>query len=116
MRSKAFSCLLRQEIAYFDRPENSSGAICNRLSSDAAAVQDLAGKRLGAICEFLALSAFGLGFGLFFSTQLTLIIFIFTIILILIIGGDIASTKWLKYQEKVILERASTVTPVISTV
>ncbi|CAF3917869.1 unnamed protein product [Rotaria sordida] len=56
IRSKAFACLLRQEIAYFDRPENSSGAICARLSSDASAVQGMAGARLGAICEALALS------------------------------------------------------------
>ncbi|CAF1473293.1 unnamed protein product [Rotaria sordida] len=26
IRSKAFACLLRQEVAYFDRPENNSGA------------------------------------------------------------------------------------------
>ncbi|CAF3163376.1 unnamed protein product [Rotaria sp. Silwood2] len=47
IRSKAFACLLRQEVAYFDRPENSSGAICARLSSDASAVQEMTGTRLG---------------------------------------------------------------------
>ncbi|CAF4949888.1 unnamed protein product, partial [Rotaria sp. Silwood1] len=57
IRSKAFACLLRQEVAYFDRPENSSGAICTRLSSDASAVQEMAGTRLGAICEAIALLA-----------------------------------------------------------
>ncbi|CAF4651778.1 unnamed protein product [Rotaria sp. Silwood1] len=41
IRSKAFACLLRQEVAYFDRPENSSGAICTRLSSDASAIQEM---------------------------------------------------------------------------
>ncbi|CAF4225615.1 unnamed protein product [Rotaria sp. Silwood2] len=51
IRSKAFACLLRQEIAYFDRPENSSTSICARLSSDASAVQEMCGTRLGAICE-----------------------------------------------------------------
>ncbi|CAF5042151.1 unnamed protein product, partial [Rotaria sp. Silwood1] len=40
IRLKAFGCLLRQEVAYFDRPENSSGAICVRLSSNALAVQE----------------------------------------------------------------------------
>ncbi|CAF4115348.1 unnamed protein product [Rotaria sp. Silwood2] len=39
LRAKAFACLLRQEVAYFDLPENSSGAICTRLSSDALAIQ-----------------------------------------------------------------------------
>ncbi|CAF4326818.1 unnamed protein product, partial [Adineta steineri] len=50
LRSKAFACLLRQEVAYFDRPENSSGAICTQLSSNAAAIEDMAGARLGFIC------------------------------------------------------------------
>ncbi|CAF3829896.1 unnamed protein product, partial [Rotaria sp. Silwood1] len=63
IRSKAFACLLRQEVAFFDQPENSSGAICTRLSSDASAVQDMAGTRLGVICEALALSFFGILFG-----------------------------------------------------
>ncbi|CAF1306036.1 unnamed protein product [Rotaria sordida] len=56
IRSKAFTCLLRQEVAYFDRPENSSSAICVRLSSDASAVQEMTGTRLGAICEALSLA------------------------------------------------------------
>ncbi|CAF4108047.1 unnamed protein product [Rotaria sordida] len=56
IRLKAFACLLRQEIAYFDRSENSSGAICTRLSSDASAIQEMTGTRLGVICEVLALS------------------------------------------------------------
>ncbi|CAF4280053.1 unnamed protein product [Rotaria sp. Silwood2] len=55
IRSKAFSSLLRQEVAYFDRPENSSGAICVRLSSNASAIQDMTGTRLGAICQRVAL-------------------------------------------------------------
>ncbi|CAF3884676.1 unnamed protein product [Rotaria sp. Silwood1] len=54
IRLKAFACLLRQEVAYFDRPENSSGAICTRLSSDASAIQEMTGTRLGIICEALA--------------------------------------------------------------
>ncbi|CAF2909285.1 unnamed protein product [Rotaria sp. Silwood2] len=45
IRLKAFGCLLRQEIAYFDRSENSSGAICARLSSNASAIQEMTGTR-----------------------------------------------------------------------
>ncbi|UJR29570.1 hypothetical protein I4U23_010787 [Adineta vaga] len=83
IRSQAFACLLRQELAYFDRPENTSGAICARLASNATALQDMTGTRLGAICEALALSVFGLLFGFIFSWQLTLIsLFLFVIQLI----------------------------------
>ncbi|CAF4649621.1 unnamed protein product [Rotaria sp. Silwood1] len=54
IRSKTFSCLLRQEVAYFDRPENSSGAICTRLSSDASAIQEMTGTRLGLAVEVIS--------------------------------------------------------------
>ncbi|CAF5193798.1 unnamed protein product, partial [Rotaria magnacalcarata] len=46
-----FSSFLRQEVAYFDREENNSNSICTRLSSDALAVQKMAGTRLGIIFE-----------------------------------------------------------------
>ncbi|CAF3532126.1 unnamed protein product [Rotaria sp. Silwood1] len=61
IRSKAFAYLLRQEVAYFDRPENSSGAICTRLSSDASAVQEMTGTRLGAIFQVIALASSRIG-------------------------------------------------------
>ncbi|CAF1046776.1 unnamed protein product [Rotaria sordida] len=39
LRAKIFRLLLRQEIAYFDQLENSTGALCTRLSTEASAVQ-----------------------------------------------------------------------------
>ena len=38
MRRMAFEAMLRQEIAWFDRPENQTGALCSRLSSDASCI------------------------------------------------------------------------------
>ncbi|UJR34442.1 hypothetical protein I4U23_021849 [Adineta vaga] len=84
IHSKAFACLLRQEIAYFDRPENSSGAICARLTANATALQDMIGNRLGAICEALALSGFGVLFGFIFSWQLALMSVVLLIILLVV--------------------------------
>ena len=34
-----FSTMLKQEVAWFDDPGNSTGALCSRLSSDASSVQ-----------------------------------------------------------------------------
>ncbi|CAF3831918.1 unnamed protein product [Rotaria sp. Silwood1] len=39
LREKIFRLLLRQEVAYFDKPENSTGALCTRLSTETSAVQ-----------------------------------------------------------------------------
>lgn len=61
-------------MAFFDRSENTSGAICNRLSSDALAVQSMAGSRLGVICESLATFGVAIMVGFFFSWQLTLVL------------------------------------------
>ncbi|CAF1001018.1 unnamed protein product [Rotaria sordida] len=83
IRSKAFACLLRQEVAYFDRSENNSGALCVHLSTDASAIQQMIGTRLGVICENLALTCVGLLLGILFSWQLTIIIFVPCLILII---------------------------------
>lgn len=39
IRSKTFEVMLKQEMGWFDRKENSVGALCAKLSGDAAAVQ-----------------------------------------------------------------------------
>ena len=38
LRNMVFSTMLRQEIAWFDHPDNSTGALCSRLSADASSV------------------------------------------------------------------------------
>ncbi|CAF1044852.1 unnamed protein product [Adineta steineri] len=107
VRSKAFACLLRQEVAYFDRPENSSGTITVRLSSNASAIQDMIGTTLGLIFQGFALFLFGLVFGLLFSRQLTLIM-IFPFVLLLISAYvNVRLTVWLKTRTDLIIGRAS---------
>ena len=80
IRAKAFAAFLRQEVAYFDLQQNSSSSICNRLSSDALAVQQLIGTRLGIISENLAMLVVGLIFGALFSWQIALIFFGFLLV------------------------------------
>ncbi|UJR12686.1 hypothetical protein I4U23_016860 [Adineta vaga] len=79
IRIKALSQLLLQEVAYFDLPENTSGAIANRLSSEAASLQQISGARLGIICEAFGTFGFAFILGIFFSWQLTIIITFFII-------------------------------------
>lgn len=109
IRGKAFASLLRQEVAFFDRPENSSGAICARLSSDALAIQQMSGHRLGLIVEVVAVFIVGASFGLVLSWQLSMISTLCTIIVLAI--GMIQISSQTQYQRRVgpILTRASTV-------
>ncbi|CAF4027162.1 unnamed protein product, partial [Adineta steineri] len=108
VRSKAFACFLRQEVAYFDRPENNSGAICTHLSSNAAAIEDMVGTRLGVICQTLSMSAFGFLLGFFFNVQLTIIIAIPFVILLIVSIIQIRLSSWLKTQSDLIYGQAST--------
>lgn len=49
IRSMSFNKVVNMEIGWFDKSENSSGAIGARLSADAAAVRSLVGDALGLI-------------------------------------------------------------------
>ncbi|CAF1238971.1 unnamed protein product, partial [Didymodactylos carnosus] len=42
LRSNAFLIILRQELGWFDKQENNTGALCRMLASDAAEIQSLA--------------------------------------------------------------------------
>ncbi|CAF1579678.1 unnamed protein product, partial [Adineta steineri] len=108
IRSKAFGCFLRQEVAYFDRPENSSGAVCTRLSSNAAAIQDMAGSRLGVICQAFSMSIFGILLGLYYSWKLTIIIVTPSVIVMIAITIQIRLSSWLKTQSDLIYSQATT--------
>ena len=39
LRKLTFAAMLRQEVGWFDEDKNSVGALCSRLSGDAASVQ-----------------------------------------------------------------------------
>lgn len=39
MRCLAFASILRQDVGFFDLPENSTGALTSKLASDAALVK-----------------------------------------------------------------------------
>ncbi|CAF1099132.1 unnamed protein product [Rotaria sordida] len=111
IRIKAFAHLLCQEMAFFDRPENSSGAICNRLSSDALAIQQMTGARLGIVCESIAMFGIGVVLGVFVSWQLTLIVLFYIVSLFVIAVMQIRWQARLNKRSDDILELASSVRP-----
>ncbi|CAF4002803.1 unnamed protein product [Rotaria sordida] len=111
IRAKAFAHLLCQEVAFFDRPENSSGAICNRLSSDALAIQQMTGARLGIVCESIVMFGIGVVLGVFVSWQLTLIVLSYIVSLFVIAVMHIRWQARLNKRSDDILGSASSVRP-----
>lgn len=62
LRCLAFGAMLRQEIGWYDEPANGTGALCSKLSTEAAAVQGAIGQRIGTIIQ--SCSTIGLSVGL----------------------------------------------------
>ncbi|KAK9675524.1 hypothetical protein RND81_11G012600 [Saponaria officinalis] len=60
IRSMCFEKAINMEVSWFDEPENSSGAIGARLSTDAAIVRALVGDALGLLVQNLATAIAGL--------------------------------------------------------
>ncbi|CAF3933587.1 unnamed protein product [Rotaria sp. Silwood1] len=111
IRAKAFAHLLRQEVAFFDRLENSSGAICNRLSSDALAIQQITGARLGIVCESIAMFGIGVVLGVLMNWQLTLVALFYFVSLFILAIVQIRWQARLNKRSDDILELASSVRP-----
>jgi hypothetical protein len=84
-------------------------AISVRLSSDASTIEQVVGIRLGIMCEVFALSCFGLLFGLFFSWELTMIVFLTILIIIVTASLNVHLNVYLEKQSGPLLQRANTV-------
>ncbi|KAK9733047.1 hypothetical protein RND81_04G040000 [Saponaria officinalis] len=60
IRSMCFEKVVRMEVGWFDDPDNSSGAIGAKLSSDAASLRGLIGDALGLLVQNIATAVAGL--------------------------------------------------------
>ncbi|KAG1327604.1 ABC transporter B family member 11 [Cocos nucifera] len=74
IRSMSFGKVVNMEIGWFDKSENSSGAIGARLSADAAAVRSLVGDALGLLSQNAATFIAGLVIAVAACWQLALLI------------------------------------------
>jgi len=109
LRSKAFRGILRQEIAYFDQPEHSTGALCTRLGTDASAVQGATGVCFSLIFQYVFEMGLGIIIGFVFSWQLTLLTIAF--LPFILFGGisQVRLTARFAKKDRQILENAGKV-------
>ncbi|KAG1881998.1 P-loop containing nucleoside triphosphate hydrolase protein [Suillus tomentosus] len=73
LRSISFKAILRQDIAYFDKEENSTGALTSNLSDNPQKVNGLAGVTLGAIVQACVTVIAGSVIGLSYAWQPALV-------------------------------------------
>ncbi|KAF9280742.1 Multidrug resistance protein 1, partial [Mortierella antarctica] len=74
MRYLSYRAILSQEMAFFDRPENSTGALASRLATDAQQMFDMVSQVILTTVSAIATISVGLGFSFAATWQMTLII------------------------------------------
>ncbi|KAF9105003.1 hypothetical protein BGX27_009855 [Mortierella sp. AM989] len=74
MRSLSYRAIMSQEMAFFDRPENSTGALASRLASDSQQMFDMVSQVLLTIFSSISTIGCGLGFGFAATWQMSLVI------------------------------------------
>ncbi|KAJ5953477.1 hypothetical protein N7454_000373 [Penicillium verhagenii] len=73
-RSKAFRAILRQDMNFFDREENSVGALTSFLSTQTKSLAGISGQTLGTILSCSTTLVVSITIGLIFSWQLALVV------------------------------------------
>ncbi|XP_047112212.1 ATP-dependent translocase ABCB1-like [Schistocerca piceifrons] len=99
-RELMFDAMLRQEVAWFDDKNNSTGALCARLSGDAAKIQGATGQRIGTVTQSLGTLVLALVFAMYYEWRVGLLVLAFVPPLFaafyvqgLLVRGEILSTS-----------------------
>ncbi|XP_054157886.1 ATP-dependent translocase ABCB1-like [Oppia nitens] len=105
LRKTVLTAMLKQEIGWYDMQENSTGALCSRLSADASSVQGAAGSRLSTLCQAVSTLTAGSFISFYYSWKLGIVISFFIPLVIIstyfqmkIISGQATDDK--KTQEE----------------
>uniref|UniRef100_A0A0E0FRP4 MDR-like ABC transporter n=1 Tax=Oryza nivara TaxID=4536 RepID=A0A0E0FRP4_ORYNI len=93
VRTLSFQRIMHQEVAWFDKPSNSSGALGTRLSVDALNVRRLVGDNLALIVQ--AVATLTTGFAIAFAADWRLALII-TCVIPLVGAQGYAQVKFLK--------------------
>ncbi|CAH8603687.1 unnamed protein product [Schistosoma haematobium] len=105
LRSNLFDSMLKQEIGWFDRPENRAGALTAFLSTDASKVAQISGSRLSTALEAVVLVIASLVIGFIYSWQLTLVMVPF--IPVLLLSSRVNMKNASKMEDKIVTKGLS---------
>ncbi|XP_046633239.1 ATP-dependent translocase ABCB1-like isoform X2 [Daphnia pulicaria] len=122
LRGLTFQAILKQEIGWFDRKTNSVGALCARLSGDAASVQGATGSRIGVLFQALTTMIASTVLALYFQWKLGLVALCFVPLLLvstyfqakIIMGQSALEREALQKSAKVAMEAISNIRTVAS--
>ena len=73
LRSEMFESIMRRDISYFDKEENSTGSLATRLSNDSRAVTKATGEAVAKQLQALFTLAVGIGLSVAASWKIALV-------------------------------------------
>ncbi|KAI8150323.1 P-loop containing nucleoside triphosphate hydrolase protein [Fennellomyces sp. T-0311] len=97
LRGKLFRKLMKQEVAYYDDEENSTGALTSMLALDAKNINELITKIVGEIANMISLAITGFIIAFVYSWILTLIMF--ALLPFLILGSAYETKVEMDYED-----------------
>ncbi|CAJ1940683.1 unnamed protein product [Sphenostylis stenocarpa] len=109
IRLMCFEKIINMEIGWFDKAENSSGALGARLSTDAASIRTLVGDALGLLVQDIATAITALAIAFDANWQLSLIILALVPLVLLNGYVQIKSMQGFRTDAKKLYEEASQV-------
>ncbi|XP_044268848.1 ATP-dependent translocase ABCB1-like isoform X3 [Tribolium madens] len=122
LRAKMFRAMLNQEMAWFDRKENGVGALCAKLSGEAASVQGAGGIRIGTVLNSLATFIIANTIAIYFEWRLALVLISFSPIILLSVffeqkftqGDSRVNQKYLENSAKIAVEAIGNIRTIAS--
>ena len=77
LRLLSFNAILSKEVAWFEKPEHSSGSLCVQLANDPSEIQGSTGPRITMFCQALSTLLVSILFGFYTCWNLSLVALIF---------------------------------------
>lgn len=122
LRGLTFQSILKQEIGWFDQDSNNVGALCARLSGDAASVQGATGSRIGVLFQAFSTMVASVILALYYEWRLGLTALCFVPLLLvstyfqakIIMGQSALERDGLQKSAKVAMEAISNIRTVAS--
>ncbi|TKY54331.1 ABC transporter B family member 4 [Spatholobus suberectus] len=109
IRLMCFEKIIHMEIGWFDKAENSSGALGARLSTDAASIRTLVGDALGLLVQDIATAITALVIAFEANWQLSLIVLVLVPLVLLNGHAQMKSMQGFSTDAKKLYEEASQV-------
>lgn len=109
LRSDCFKAMLKQDLEWFDKPNNNVGSLTTRLAVETAAVQGATGVKIGNILMNISNLGVGIVLAFYYSWVITLVIIAFMPFMVI---SGILQTKLLTGfagKDKKVLEEAGKV-------